>query len=57
MLWNMTDEQLDIVRATHLNSSVSWLRAVVPGMRELKQGAIILSSSAAGINGTIGQIT
>lgn len=56
MLWKMTDEQWDLVMATHVNGSFYWLQAVVPGMRELKQGNIILTSSAAGINGTIGQI-
>lgn len=56
MLWKMTDEQWDMVQATHVNGSFYWLQAVVPAMRELKQGNIILTSSAAGINGTIGQI-
>lgn len=56
MLWKMTDEQWDIVMATHVNGSFYWLQAVTPGMREAKQGNIIFSSSAAGLNGTVGQI-
>lgn len=56
MLWKMTDDQWDVVMATHVNGSFYWLQAVTPGMREAKQGHIILTSSAAGINGTIGQI-
>ncbi len=56
MLWKMTDEQWDVVMATHVNGSFYWLQAVVPGMRAQRLGHIILTSSAAGINGTIGQI-
>lgn len=56
MLWKMTDDQFEAVMATHVNGSFYWLQAVVPGMREAKLGNIIFSSSAAGLNGTIGQI-
>lgn len=56
MLWKMTDEEWDAVLAVHVNGSFYWLQAVVPGMRELKQGNIVLTGSAAGLNGTIGQI-
>lgn len=56
MLWKMTDEQWDSVMGVHVNGSFYWLQAVVPGMRELKQGHIILTTSSAGIQGTIGQI-
>ncbi|TQM02810.1 SDR family NAD(P)-dependent oxidoreductase [Pseudonocardia kunmingensis] len=56
MLWKMTDEQWDSVLAVHVNGSFYWLQAVTPGMREAKQGNIIFTTSAAGIQGTIGQI-
>ena len=56
MMWKMTDEQWDVVMATHVNGSFYWLQAVTPGMRALKTGHVIITSSAAGINGTIGQI-
>lgn len=56
MLWKMTDEQWDSVMAVHVNGSFYWLQAVVPGMREQKLGHIIFTTSAAGIQGTIGQI-
>ncbi|MGH1561414.1 SDR family NAD(P)-dependent oxidoreductase [Mumia sp. DW29H23] len=56
MLWKMTDDQWDAVMSTHLNGSLYWLQAVTPGMREARKGWIIFTTSAAGINGTIGQI-
>lgn len=56
MLWKMTDEQWQTVMATHVDGSFYWLRAVVPAMQEAKRGHIIFTSSAAGIQGTIGQI-
>ncbi len=56
MLWKMTDEQWDMVMATHVNGSFYWLQAVSGGMRERSYGRIIFTTSAAGIIGTIGQI-
>lgn len=56
MLWKMTDEQWQTVMATHVDGSFYWLRAVVPAMQEARRGHIIFTSSAAGIQGTIGQI-
>lgn len=56
MLWKMTDEQWQTVMATHVDGSFYWLRAVVPAMQAAKRGHIIFTSSAAGIQGTIGQI-
>jgi 3-oxoacyl-[acyl-carrier protein] reductase len=56
MLWKMTDKQWTDVMETHLNGSFYWLQAVVDGMREAKWGRIIFTTSAAGIQGTIGQI-
>ena len=56
MLWKMTDDQWSAVLDTHVNGSFYWLQAVVPGMKEMKRGHIIFTTSAAGIIGTIGQI-
>lgn len=56
MLWKMTDEQWRAVMDTHVSGSFYWLQAVVPAMQETKRGHIIFTSSAAGIQGTIGQI-
>ncbi|SFE35208.1 SDR family NAD(P)-dependent oxidoreductase [Blastococcus tunisiensis] len=56
MLWKMTDQQWSDVMDTHLNGSFYWLQAVVDGMRAGKWGRVIFTTSAAGIQGTIGQI-
>lgn len=56
MLWKMTDQQWSDVMDTHLNGSFYWLQAVADGMRAAKWGRIIFTTSAAGIQGTIGQI-
>ncbi|MGO9103150.1 MAG: SDR family NAD(P)-dependent oxidoreductase [Mycobacterium sp.] len=56
MLWKMTDEQWSTVLNIHVNGSFYWLQAVVPGMQAARKGSIIFTTSAAGINGTIGQI-
>jgi 3-oxoacyl-[acyl-carrier protein] reductase len=56
MLWKMTDEQWSTVFNIHVNGSFYWLQAVVPGMQAARKGSIIFTTSAAGINGTIGQI-
>ena len=56
MLWKMSDEQWSTVMDIHVNGAFYWLQAVVAGMRHAKKGSIILTTSAAGITGTIGQI-
>jgi 3-oxoacyl-[acyl-carrier protein] reductase len=56
MLWKMTDEQWTTVLDTHLGGSFYWLQAVVPAMREARRGNILLTTSAAGLTGSIGQI-
>lgn len=56
MLWKMTDQQWTDVMETHLNGSFYWLQAVVGGMRRAQWGRIIFTTSAAGIQGTIGQL-
>jgi 3-oxoacyl-[acyl-carrier protein] reductase len=52
----MTDEQWTTVLDTHLGGSFYWLQAVVPAMREARRGNILLTTSAAGLTGSIGQI-
>ena len=49
MLWSMTDEQWDIVQATHVNGSFYWLQAVAPGMCELKR---LLTFEREGVRAT-----
>lgn len=56
MLWKMTDDEWSAVLDTHVNGSFYWMQSVVPGMREAGEGRIIMTTSAAGIVGTIGQI-
>lgn len=56
MLWQMSFEDWTTVLDIHLNGAFHWLQAVVPNMREAGQGRVIFTTSAAGINGTVGQI-
>jgi 3-oxoacyl-[acyl-carrier protein] reductase len=56
MLWKMTDEQWDAVLDTHLKGSWRWMQTLTPGMREAGGGRMILTVSAAGILGSIGQV-
>jgi 3-oxoacyl-[acyl-carrier protein] reductase len=56
LITKMTDDEWSRVLDIHLNGAFYWLQAVVPAMKEARKGYIIFTSSAAGINGTIGQI-
>lgn len=56
MLWKMTDAQWDAVLDTHLKGSWRWMQALTPEMREAGSGRMILTVSAAGILGSIGQV-
>lgn len=56
MLHKMTDEQFDKVLAVHLKGTFICIQSVIPYMMEKKYGRIINVTSAAGIQGTIGQI-
>jgi 3-oxoacyl-[acyl-carrier protein] reductase len=56
MLWKMTDEDWDKVLDVHQKGSLYWMQAVVGHMREIRGGNIIFTTSAAGLNGTVGQI-
>jgi 3-oxoacyl-[acyl-carrier protein] reductase len=56
MLWQMSFDDWTTVLDIHLNGGFHWLQAVVPSMREAGNGRIIFTTSAAGINGTVGQV-
>ena len=56
MLWQMSFEDWATVLDIHLNGGFHWLQAVVPNMREAGTGRVIFTTSAAGINGTVGQV-
>jgi 3-oxoacyl-[acyl-carrier protein] reductase len=56
MLWKMTDEQWETVLKVHVYGSFYWLQAVVGPMREAQAGNIILTTSGAGLMGSVGQI-
>lgn len=56
MLHKMTEEQWDAVVAVHLTGTFNCVRAVVNHMIERQSGRIISITSAAGIQGTIGQV-
>lgn len=57
MLHKMTEEEWDQVIKVNLTGVYNCLRAVAPHMIERKYGKIINVTSAAGIRGTIGQIS
>ncbi|GAB3573240.1 SDR family NAD(P)-dependent oxidoreductase [Amycolatopsis endophytica] len=56
MLGKMTEEDWDAVLDTHLKGSLFWVQAVLDPMREAAAGKIILTTSAAGLIGSIGQV-
>lgn len=56
MLWNLTDEQWDSVIRVNLTGVFRGVRAAARVMRERGYGRIINATSAAGIDGSIGQI-
>lgn len=56
MSWKMTDEQWNTVIGVHVNGSYYWAQQVIPAMMENKWGRIIVTTSAAGILGSIGQV-
>ncbi len=49
MIFNMTEEEWDIVLAVHLKGMFNTVRAVSVGMRERKWGRIIAMSSVSGL--------
>lgn len=57
MLHKMTDEQFDKVLAVHLKGAFICIQSVIPYIIEKKYGRIVNITPAAGILGTIGQIS
>jgi NAD(P)-dependent dehydrogenase (short-subunit alcohol dehydrogenase family) len=56
VLWNMTDDDFDVVIATHLRGTFTCARAAVRQMREQGSGGrIVVVSSIAGQRGNFGQ--
>src|ERR1700681_485413 len=56
VLWNMSDEEFDIVIETHLRGTFTCARAAVRRMREQDEGGrVIVVSSIAGQRGNFGQ--
>lgn len=56
VLWNMSDEEFDLVTQTHLRGSFTCARAAVRQMRAQGQGGrIVLVSSISGQRGKFGQ--
>src|SRR5579859_3900274 len=56
VLWNMSDEEFDIVIETHLRGTFTCARAAVRRMREQDEGGrIVVVSSIAGQRGNFGQ--
>ena len=56
MSWKMTDEQWRTVIDVHVNGGYYWAQQVIPTMIENKWGRILVTTSAAGILGSIGQV-
>ena len=56
VLWNMSDEEFDIVIETHLRGTFTCARAAVRRMREQDEGGrVVVVSSIAGQRGNFGQ--
>src|SRR5690606_11796624 len=56
MVWNLTDEQWDEVIAVSQTAAFRAIRAAALPMRQQGHGRIVNVTSAAGIDGSIGQI-
>jgi 3-oxoacyl-[acyl-carrier protein] reductase len=55
VVWRTSDEDWDLVVATHLTSSFNFIRCVVPHMRSRSHGRIINVTSYSGMHGNVGQ--
>lgn len=55
-LLETTPEAWENAFAVHVHSAFHLCRAVVPGMQQRKEGAIVLISSVAGLRGTLGAL-
>src|SRR5690606_27541839 len=56
MSWKMTRDQWNSVLDVHVNGTYNWVQHVVPSMKANEWGRIIITTSAAGMLGSIGQI-
>ncbi|MEU0465305.1 SDR family NAD(P)-dependent oxidoreductase [Amycolatopsis sp. NPDC006131] len=56
MAWNMTVDEFDAVIDVHVKGSFYWLQEVLGPMREARSGSVILTSSGAGLIGSVGQL-
>jgi len=55
MIFNMTEEEWDVVLDTHLKGTFAVTRAAAPFMRERKWGRFINMTSTSGLVGNVGQ--
>jgi NAD(P)-dependent dehydrogenase (short-subunit alcohol dehydrogenase family) len=55
MIFNMTEEEWDVVIDTHLKGTFAVTRAAAPFMRERKWGRFINMTSTSGLVGNVGQ--
>src|SRR6202795_3826908 len=55
MIFNMTEEEWDVVINTHLKGTFAVTRAAAPFMREQRSGRVINMTSASGLVGNVGQ--
>jgi len=55
MIFNMTEEEWDVVLNTHLKGTFAVSRAAAPHMRERKWGRFINMTSTSGLVGNVGQ--
>lgn len=55
MVFNMTEEEWDIVISTHLKGSFACTRAIAPHFKEQRSGRIINITSTSGLIGNFGQ--
>jgi hypothetical protein len=55
MIFNMTEEEWDVVIDTHLKGTFAVTRAAAPSMRERKWGRFINMTSTSGLVGNVGQ--
>ena len=55
MIFNMTEEEWDVVIDTHLKGTFALTRAAAPYMRERKWGRFVNMTSTSGLVGNVGQ--
>ena len=55
MIFNMTEEEWDVVLDTHLKGTFAVTRAATPHMREQRSGRFINMTSTSGLVGNVGQ--